>query len=120
MSYFGPSWGSGASNGEGLVAWADWVGSDGRLYSPQTPMMNDIMAMQAMYGADTTTRTGDTVYGFQSNITGSTAAIYNFSQNLNPIICIWDAGGNDTLNLSGWNTPAPSIWHPGPSRRPTA
>ncbi len=104
MSYFGPSWGSGASNGEGLVAWADWVGSDGRLYSPQTPMMNDIMAMQAMYGADTTTRTGDTVYGFQSNITGSTAAIYNFSQNLNPIICIWDAGGNDTLNLSGWNT----------------
>lgn len=104
MSYFGPSWGSGASNGQGLVAWADWVGSDGKLYSPQTPMMNDIMAMQAMYGADTTTRTGDTVYGFQSNITGATAAIYNFTQNLNPIICIWDAGGTDTLNLSGWNT----------------
>ncbi|MDH4439852.1 MAG: M10 family metallopeptidase [Rhizobium sp.] len=104
MSYFGPSWGSGASNGEGLVAWADWVGADGKLYSPQTPMMNDIMAMQAMYGTDTTTRTGDTVYGFQSNITGTTAAIYNFTQNLNPIICIWDAGGTDTLNLSGWNT----------------
>jgi serralysin len=104
MSYFGPSWGSGTSNGQGLVAWADWVGSDGKLYSPQTPMMNDIMAMQAMYGADATTRTGDTVYGFQSNITGATAAIYNFTQNLNPIICIWDAGGNDTLNLSGWNT----------------
>ncbi len=104
MSYFGPSWGSGASNGEGLVAWADWVGSDGKLYSPQTPMMNDIMAMQVMYGTDTTTRTGDTVYGFQSNVTGTTAAIYNFSQNLNPIICIWDAGGTDTLNLSGWNT----------------
>ncbi|WP_161596933.1 M10 family metallopeptidase [Rhizobium glycinendophyticum] len=104
MSYFGPSWGSGSSNGEGLVAWADWVGADGKLYSPQTPMMNDIMAMQAMYGADTTTRAGDTVYGFQSNITGTTAAIYDFTQNLNPIICIWDAGGTDTLNLSGWNT----------------
>ncbi len=104
MSYFGPSWGSGASNGQGLVAWADWVGSDGRLYSPQTPMMNDIMAMQAMYGADTTTRTGNTVYGFQSNVTGTTAAIYDFTVNLNPIICIWDAGGTDTLNLSGWNT----------------
>ena len=104
MSYFGPSWGSGSANGQGLVAWADWVGADGRLYSPQTPMMNDIMAMQAMYGADTTTRTGDTVYGFQSNITGTTSAIYDFTKNLNPIICIWDAGGNDTLNLSGWNT----------------
>lgn len=104
MSYFGPSWGSGSSNGEGLVAWADWVGSDGKLYAPQTPMMNDIMAMQAMYGADTTTRSGDTVYGFQSNITGTTAAVYDFTQNLNPIICIWDAGGTDTLNLSGWNT----------------
>jgi serralysin len=104
MSYFGPSWGSGAANGQGLVAWADWVGSDGRLYSPQTPMMNDIMAMQAMYGVDTTTRTGDTVYGFQSNVTGATAAIYDFTLNLNPILCIWDAGGKDTLNLSGWNT----------------
>lgn len=104
MSYFGPSWGSGSANGQGLVAWADWVGADGKLYSPQTPMMNDIMAMQAMYGADMTTRTGDTVYGFQSNITGTTSAIYDFTTNLNPIICIWDAGGNDTLNLSGWNT----------------
>lgn len=104
MSYFGPSWGAGAASGEGNVAWADWVGADGRLYSPQTPMMNDIMAMQAMYGVDTTTRTGDTVYGFQSNITGATAAVYNFAQNLNPIICIWDAGGIDTLNLSGWST----------------
>ncbi len=104
MSYFGPSWGSGSANGQGLVAWADWVGADGKLYSPQTPMMNDIMAMQAIYGVDTTTRSGDTVYGFQSNVTGTTAAIFDFTQNLNPIICIWDAGGTDTLNLSGWNT----------------
>lgn len=104
MSYFGPSWGSGSANGQGLVAWADWVGSDGRLYSPQTAMMNDIMAMQAMYGVDTTTRIGDTVYGFQTNVTGVTSAVYDFAQNLNPIICIWDAGGTDTLNLSGWNT----------------
>ena len=62
MSYFGPNWGGGASNGEGLVAWADWVGSNGQLYSPQTPMLNDIMAIQAMYGVETTTRTGDTTF----------------------------------------------------------
>ena len=104
MSYFGPSWGTGKANGQGLVAWADWVGADGKLYSPQTPMMNDIMAIQSIYGADMTTRTDDTVYGFSSSITGSAAAIFNFSQNRNPILCIWDADGNDTLNLSGWST----------------
>lgn len=103
MSYFGPSWGTGKASGQGLVAWADWVGADKKLYSPQTPMMNDIMAIQTIYGADTTTRTGNTVYGFSSNVTGAAAAIYNFSQNLNPILCIWDADGNDTLNLSGWS-----------------
>lgn len=104
MSYFGPSWGSGSANGEGLVAWADWVGADGRLYSPQTPMLNDIMAIQSMYGVDTTTRTGDTVYGFNSNITGSVASIFNFVNNKNPILTIFDSAGVDTLDLSGFAT----------------
>ena len=104
MSYFGPNWGSGSSSGVGLVAWADWVGADGRLYSPQTPMLNDVMAMQSIYGAETSTRTGNTTYGFGSADIGSLSAIYNFSLNLNPILTIYDAGGNDTLNLSGWST----------------
>ncbi|MGQ3077799.1 MAG: M10 family metallopeptidase C-terminal domain-containing protein [Allorhizobium sp.] len=104
MSYFGPSWGFGRANGEGLVAWADWVGADNKLYSPQTPMMNDIMAMQSIYGADTTTRIEDTIYGFSANVTGEAAAIFDFNQNRNPILCIWDADGNDTLNLSGWGS----------------
>lgn len=104
MSYFGPNWGSGSSAGEGLVAWADWVGADGKTYSPQTPMLNDIMAIQAIYGAETTTRTGDTVYGFSSNITDSLKAIYDFTVNLHPILTIYDSAGTDTLNLSGWTT----------------
>jgi len=104
MSYFGPNMGSGSAAGEGLVAWADWIGPDGQRYSPQTPMVNDILALQTMYGADPTTRTGDTVYGFGSNVTGTRANIYNFSLNLNPILTIYDAAGNDTLNLSGWST----------------
>ncbi len=113
MSYFGPNWGSGSSNGEGLVAWADWIGADGRLYSPQTPMVNDIMAIQSMYGIETSTRTGDTVYGFGSNITGTLASIYNFTVNQNPIITIFDSSGNDTLNLSGWTTPSTINLAPG-------
>ncbi|MBH2037303.1 MAG: M10 family metallopeptidase C-terminal domain-containing protein [Pseudomonadales bacterium] len=104
MSYFGPNWGSGASSGEGLVAWADWIGADGGRYSPQTPMLNDVMAMQAIYGADLTTRTGNTVYGFGCNISGPQAQLFDFSLNDNPIITLYDAGGIDTLNLSGWTT----------------
>ncbi|MDS4055372.1 M10 family metallopeptidase C-terminal domain-containing protein, partial [Accumulibacter sp.] len=101
MSYFGPNTGRGSSND---IAWADWVGRDGRTYSPQTPMLNDVLAIQKIYGAETTTRTGDTVYGFGSNVTGSLAPIFDFALNANPILTIYDAGGNDTLNLSGWNT----------------
>jgi serralysin len=104
MSYYGPSWGTGAGNGEGLVAWADWVGADGRRYSPQTPMVNDVMAIQAMYGVETTTRTGDTVYGFNSNVTGAMASIFNFALNRNPILTIFDSAGTDTLDLSGYAT----------------
>ncbi|MBL8406745.1 MAG: M10 family metallopeptidase C-terminal domain-containing protein [Candidatus Accumulibacter sp.] len=106
MSYFGPNWGSGSSSGVGLVAWADWVGADGKLYSPQTPMLNDIMAIQSMYGAETTTRTDDTTYGFGSTDFGTLSTIYNFSVNLHPILTIYDSAGTDTLNLSGWSTPS--------------
>jgi len=100
MSYFGPN----MNSGSGQVAWADWVGADGKLYSPQTPMVNDVMAIQAIYGAETTTRTGDTVYGFGSNVTGAMAPIFDFTLNANPIVTIYDSAGIDTLNLSGWNT----------------
>ncbi len=104
MSYFGPNWGGGATNGEGLVAWADWVGADGKLYAPQTPMINDIMAIQALYGVETTTRTGNTIYGFHCNVTGTAAQLYDFSANKNPILALFDSAGTDTLDLSGWST----------------
>lgn len=99
MSYFGPD----HYDGEGKVMWADWVKS-GTTYSAQTPMLNDVMAIQAMYGADTTTRTGATVYGFNSNISGNAGKIFDFDVNGNPIVCIYDASGNDTIDLSGFST----------------
>ena len=102
MSYFGPD----HFSGSGQVAWANWVGSDGVTYSPQTPMLNDIFAIQSIYGADLTTRTGDTVYGFHSTQGSVSGGIYDFTQNLHPIMCIYDAAGNDTLDVSGWSTSA--------------
>lgn len=77
---------------------ADWVGSDGRFYYAQTPMLHDVLAIQEMYGADMTTRADDTVYGYNSN---TNSPIFDFSQNDHPILTIWDAGGTDTLDLSG-------------------
>jgi Ca2+-binding RTX toxin-like protein len=102
MSYFGPSWGS---QGEPtLVAWADWVGADNKLYEPQTAMIDDILALQAMYGVETTTRLGSTVYGFNSTLGGVSGGIYDFTLNLNPILCLFDSGGLDSLDVSGWST----------------
>ena len=68
-----------------------------------TPMVHDIAAIQAIYGADMNTRTGDTVYGFNSN---ADRDAYHFDINTRPIVAVYDAGGNDTLDFSGWNTPS--------------
>jgi serralysin len=66
-----------------------------------TPMVHDILAMQQKYGAEMTTRTGDTTYGFNSNA-GRDA--FDFVKTPAPMMTIWDAGGIDTLDASGYNT----------------
>lgn len=104
MSYYGPNMGNTSSAGYGQVAWGDWVASDGILHAPQTPMLNDIKAIQAIYGVETTTRTGNTVYGFNSNVTDASKAVFDFSVNKHPILCIFDSAGFDTLDLSGFAT----------------
>ncbi len=73
--------------------------------TPDTLMLYDILALQQLYGANNDIRSGDTTYGFNasSEITGSTGdnAIYNFTNNTDPVLSIWDGGGLDTLDLSG-------------------
>jgi len=66
---------------------------------PDTLMLFDIYALQQIYGANTATRSGDTTYGFNGNAGG----VYNFAGNTNPALCIWDGGGLDTLDLSGYS-----------------
>lgn len=91
MSYFH----AGNTGATGFVNWS----TGGYYQNPQTPMVHDIAAVQAMYGADTTTRTGDTTYGFNST---ADREVFDFTQNINPFLTIYDAGGHDTLDLSGW------------------
>lgn len=66
------------------------------------PQLHDIAAVQLLYGANMTTRTGDTTYGFNSN-TG--LLHYTIADGLSsPVFSIWDAGGVDTLDFSGYFT----------------
>ncbi len=76
-------------------------------YFPSTPMLHDIAAIQSIYGANLNTRTDDTVYGFN---TTTNRTVFDFSSNhypqSTPILTIWDAGGTDTLDLSGYSNSA--------------
>lgn len=91
MSYFGAE-----NSGAAPVNWNNLT-----FVYAQTPLVHDIATAQAIYGTDTTTRTGDTVYGFNST---ADRGVFDFSTNMMPWLTIWDAGGNDTLDFSGWTS----------------
>lgn len=72
-----------------------------------TPLVHDIYALQKMYGVDTTTRTGDTTYGFNASQDLAERSAFRIDPNeLAPVFAVWDAGGADTLDLSGYKTPS--------------
>jgi serralysin len=56
-------------------------------FDPTTPMVLDVLAIQAMYGANHDTRSGDTVYTYDESRPYHEA--------------IWDGGGNDTIRYVG-------------------
>jgi len=73
---------------------------------PMTPGIDDIAAAQRLYGANMTTRTGDTVYGFNSN---ADEPYFRLAEpgigqgTMHPRFTVWDAGGNDTFDFSGFD-----------------
>ena len=73
---------------------------------PVTPMMADIVAIQNLYGAPSDTHSGDTVYGYQSNIDGYLAQFFTQWVGATdtpfetPVaLTLYDNDGNDTLDL---------------------
>ena len=62
-----------------------------------TPMLADILAIQSLYGVPTTTRAGDTVYGFNTNA----GSLFDANLNEHVSVTIFDSGGTDTLDYSG-------------------
>jgi serralysin len=62
------------------------------------PLLDDIAAIQQIYGANMSTRTGNTVYGFNSNADRSWFVL---ATNSSPAqFAVWDAGGTDTFDFS--------------------
>lgn len=66
-----------------------------------SPQLDDIRAAQIEYGANMTTRTGNTVYGFNSN--AGRAWFEATSSSTRLIFAVWDAGGSDTFDFSGYS-----------------
>lgn len=62
------------------------TGTYGNSFFPTTPMINDIAAIQFLYGANTNNKSGDNVYAWVNG------------QNI--FETIWDGGGNDTIDAS--------------------
>ncbi len=103
-----PTYGSSASYAEdsrqySLMSYFDasFTGASAYMYA-STPLMDDIAAAQKLYGANMTTRTGNTVYGFNStadrdwfaaSVNGAARAV---------VFCVWDAGGTDRFDFSGY------------------
>jgi serralysin len=65
----------------------------------KTPQVADIIAMGNLYGLSTTTRLGDTTYGFNNN---SGRSAFDAVANPNVAYTIFDSGGIDTLDYSGF------------------
>ena len=73
--------------------------SHGGAYA-HTPLLHDIAAIQLMYGANYATRADDTVYGFNS--TAGRAAYALEDATSIAVFAVWDGGGTDTLDFSGY------------------
>lgn len=72
----------------------------GGQYYASAPLLDDIAAIQKLYGANYATRSGDTVYGFNSTADRDFYSATSASSKV--VFAVWDGGGNDTLDFSGF------------------
>jgi hypothetical protein len=114
MSYFSPTDSTGQYYSQNPLNNTVWGRTGGYENGPTTLMPLDILAAQALYGAPTSTPfSGGQVFGFNTNLTGQVRPFFDFTQNTKPIVTIWDAGTNNTLDLSGFNSPSTVNLNPG-------
>jgi len=67
------------------------------------PLVDDIVAVQRLYGTNMSTRTGDTTYGFNSTADRDWFSCTSADGSVRWVIfAVWDAGGIDTFDFSGY------------------
>jgi serralysin len=76
------------------------TGADYQDVYAASPLLDDISAAQQEYGVNLATRTGDTIYGFNSTAERQWYLATSASTKL--IFAVWDAGGIDTFDFSGF------------------
>jgi len=76
-------------------------GHDFKGQNPSAPMMDDIAAAQRLYGANHQTRNTNTTYGFNSNTEREAMSLKSAADK--PVFCVWDGGGVDTMDFSGFS-----------------
>ncbi len=77
-----------------------WRAADGHTYVAQTPMQYDVLAVQRLYGAPVATPLwGGQVFGFHNT---TTLDAFDFTKDIHPVVTLWDAGLNNTIDISGF------------------
>jgi len=77
------------------------TGADFKGVYSAVPLLDDIAGAQLEYGPNLATRTGDTVYGF--NATADRPWFVAASASTRLVFAVWDAGGTDTFDFSGYS-----------------
>ncbi|MCU1719082.1 serralysin family metalloprotease [Pseudomonas sp. 5P_3.1_Bac2] len=101
-TYSNATYGEDTRGFSSMSYWGEqYTGHDFKGAYAAAPLLDDITALQSLYGANTATRTGDTVYGFNSNSGRDFYSATSASSKL--VFAVWDGGGNDTLDFSGYS-----------------
>lgn len=75
------------------------------------PMLHDIAAIQHLYGRNAETRTDDTTYGFNANNGREDMSLHSARDKV--VFSVWDAGGYNTFDFSGYSQPQTLDLHEG-------
>ena len=91
--------------------------TNGAVDYPTTYMMNDIAALQVMYGANFDTQSGNTVYSWAPTTGALTVngVLQGTPAGNRVFMTVWDGGGNDTYDFSGYATNLTVNLNPGSS-----
>ena len=111
MSYIDPADSRALYASQYTVTGTNWNG----VQTPATMQVLDIAAVQELYGVQSSgpLSSGGQVFGFNSNIDGSIRSFFDFTVNTTPVVTLWDGGGGNTLDLSGYAAASTVNLNPG-------